>query len=276
MVKLSFQYGTGQQAPFEASTRYLVLDIGPQCLAVLVCQSQTGQVEAAELYTGIASPEADWQEMVTRSSLLGYRHLETRVVFHFGRAMAIPSVLFQPAAATAQLGLLYGRQAAQLPSSDIHRHQGMIWYWEAPALWHQLLRRHFEQFTVSHVGSWMAGLLNTPEDASPTPEAGSGVAVFYPGLAWMGIATAGALHTLRPVKLGTPHDAAYFMLALTQQAGLQAGSTPWHCYGMLEADSALWQSIGEHLSMATLPQPAPRQPLPHWYFGYLMGPRSFL
>lgn len=274
MVKLSFQYGTGQQAPFEASTRYLVLDIGPQSLAVLVCQRQTGVVEAAELYTGISAPEADWQEMVTRSSLLGYRHLETRVVFHYGRAMAIPSVLFQPAAAAAQLSLLYGGQAAQLPSSDIHRNQGMIWYWEAPAIWHQLLRRHFEQFTVSHTGSWIAGLLT--DTAGRNAEAGRGVAVFYPGLAWMGIATAGGLHTLRPVELATPQDAAYFMLALTRQAGLTADSTHWQCYGMLEADSALWQNIGEHLGKAALPQPQVPHALPHWYFAYLFAPCTFM
>lgn len=96
MVTLSFQYGTGKQVPFEASTRYLVLDIGPQCLAVLLCQSQTGQVDAAELYSGLSSPEADWEEMTKKSSLLGYKHLETRVVFHFSRAMAIPTAFFQP------------------------------------------------------------------------------------------------------------------------------------------------------------------------------------
>jgi len=275
MVKLSFQYGTGQQAPFEASTRYLVLDIGPQCLAVLVCQSQTGLVEAAELYSGLSDPEADWQEMTNRSSLLGYRHLETRVVFHFSRAMAIPSVLFQPAAAATQLNLLYGGQAAQSPSSDIHRDQGMIWYWEAPAVWHQLLRRHFEQFTVSHVGSWIAGLLATPPPLQ-SAENGRGVAVFYPGLAWMGITTAGQLQVLRPVVLTSPADAAYYMMALTKQAGLLYAQTPWQCYGMLEVDSAIWQSIDEYLGMATLPQPIPQQALPHWYFGYLTGPRTFL
>jgi hypothetical protein len=169
---------------------------------------------------------------------------------------------------------LYGGQAAQLPSSDIHRNQGMIWYWEAPAIWHQLLRRHFEQFTVSHTGSWIAGLLT--DTAGRNAEAGRGVAVFYPGLAWMGIATAGGLHTLRPVELATPQDAAYFMLALTRQAGLTADSTHWQCYGMLEADSALWQNIGEHLGIAALPQPQVPHALPHWYFAYLFAPRTFM
>jgi hypothetical protein len=274
MVKLSFQYGIGQQAPFEASTRYLVLDIGPQCLVILICRRQTDEVEAAEVYTCTSTPEAAWQEIITRSSLLGYRHLETRVVFHYGRAMAIPLELFQPTVATAQLSLLYGEQAALLPSSDIHRNQGMIWYWEAPAIWHQLLRGHFEQFTVSHTGSWIAGLLT--DTAGRNAEAGRGAAVFYPGLAWMGIATADGLHTLRPVELVTPQDAPYFMLALTRLAGLTAESTDWQCYGMLEANSAIWQNIGEHIGMAALPQPQSPNELPKWYFDYLLAPRTFM
>lgn len=164
---------------------------------------------------------------------------------------------------------------AQAPNSDIHRDQGMIWYWEAPAIWQQLLRRHFEQFKVSHVGSWIAGLLATP----PAPEYsanGNGVAVFYPNLAWMGIAAAGQLQALRPVVLTSPADAVYHMMALTRQAGLLNSQTPWQCYGMLEVDSAIWQSIDDYMGMATMPQPLPQQALPHWYFGYLTGPCTFL
>src|SRR5829696_8913344 len=103
MVSKSFDINTVSLQPFVPSGKRLIVELSPESVSVILWDKEKRIPEAVEIFKGGHGESEDWDSMLQQSRLLGFRDLETTVVVAYPEMILVPSFLYSPAIAKAQL-----------------------------------------------------------------------------------------------------------------------------------------------------------------------------
>lgn len=264
MVSKSFDIHTGNLLPFDSSSKRLLVEASPELVSVILWDKRKRIPDAVEIFNGCCATEDDWQTMLQQSRLLSFTDVETLVVNAYPEMIPVPTPLYTPESARAQLELFFGNKILLHTGGDVMEKDGMVVAWQLPQRLYDILKNHFQVFQVKHIASLLI--------SSQTGNQHKARVVVYGNFAWVLVWLHGQLQIAKPVAFSIPDDLSWHLLNLCRELQAEPTSIAWEISGMAEENSPLWQAITRFLEPVTAMDAAIKLPdeLPAHYFAHLM------
>jgi hypothetical protein len=264
MVSKSIDIHTAGLAPFEPSTRRLVLELAPTALTVFLWDKNINKPIAVEVFNGDIVKAGDRQVILEQSQLLAFKELETLVISAFPNILPIPSVLYSPTLAQGQLNLLFGQNNTLYTGGDVIADLSMVLSWQMPATIHQFLVNRFKILQVKHL------VTNLIEKHNSTINT-QGNLVVHGNWVWLVLWQNGKLLITKSIYVEHSDDLSYQLLNICKQFQLDTKQVEWQLSGMVQQESPMWaavsrffEQVAEMPAKATVPED-----LPGHYFAHL-------
>ncbi len=238
MVSLTYQIRPTRLEAFEARSKYLLLEAGMGKLSVLLWDKSRSAPEAAEVFSGIASWEEDWEWIRQQSELLGFKGVEAVAFLNYPRFLPVPQVFYKPSDAIIQMEALFGEAAYLHTGGDILPGMDMVIGWQAPKNVFEDLADHFDSVQFRSVATLLVqNGMDLPEDTTTGHLLVSGT------LVWLTVWRHKQLLIVKSIMADDGENIAYQLLNICRQWGIEPGNMHWKVSGLVNADSPLWHAV---------------------------------
>lgn len=267
MVTLTFQQPPHHNGVFEASSRMLIGIVSEQAATFVLWDVSDNNVDACEIFTGIEDWASDWDQLLQKSALLSWKHLQTRILWDMPRYMPIPAGLFQPASAQEQVALVHGPAPVAIHhGADVLGSREMVVYWEVPASLQKIMARHFEYWQASSMASVLAGLVPQLDGVPFTAHV-----VLTAGCTWLVLANHDKPLWIHRLPGQQAPEIVYALLNACALHGVAHEDVYVFTAGPLEPSSNLYTALHEYFTIAAWPELQGASPAERGqaYFTYL-------
>jgi hypothetical protein len=264
MVSKSIDIHPAELAPFDPSSRRLIIELAPNALSAVLWDKIHSKVVAAEVFSGDISKAGDRQTITEQSQLLLFKDVETIAYSAFYPVLPIPAYLYSPERAQEQLNLLYSSRTNNYTGGDIIKEQSMVLSWQMPATVHQFLVNRFKVLQVKHL---LSNVIVRSSNHSKT----IGELVVHGNLVWLVVWKNGKLIVAKSIEVEHPDDLSFQLLQVCKQFDIETADIDWKISGMIQQDSLLWAAVTRYFSNVSEMESAVvlSDEIPGYYLAYL-------